>query len=233
MSTQTGDLFLFSDIAPSSLLLHRSVLCNFPFYCLQYIFSSGVIASSSDVTSWTLVGFVHFLFWKRQAGIDLKYNKFLFLQTNKDSLKNNLLLLNSYKRAREPTVKKTIPHLPPIYQFCRDALFSHLMFQVIFCAPWEQWHHKWATADVQRRKPFPLFSPYHQLIVQYNKYFLIVGNLILTSNQMDVIERTFCIYLPQLFSSFFCGIFQIFRHEHWFIPKETEQNCSTKIWGKI
>ena len=67
--------------------------------------------------------------------------------------------------AREPTLKKTIPHLPPIHQFCVDSLFSHLMLQVIFCRPWQHWHHKWKTAHTQRRKPFPLLSPYHQFCV--------------------------------------------------------------------
>ena len=133
--------------------------------------------------------------------------------------------------------RNPIPYIPPIYQFCVDALLSHLMLQVIFCVAWENWHHKWKTADAQRRKPFPHLSPYHQLIVQYNKYFLIVGNLMLASNQMDVIDRTFAIKLPELFPSFFSRIFQIFRHEHWFLENETEhvlfQNCSTKNWGKI
>ena len=55
---------------------------------------------------------------------------------------------------------------------------------------------------MQRRKPFLLLSPYHQLIVQYNQYFLIVDNLIVTSDQMDVINMTFGIKLPELFPHF-------------------------------
>ena len=125
--------------------------------------------------------------------------------------------------------RNPIPYIPPIYQFCVDALLSQLMLQVIFCAAWEKWRHKWKAADVQRRKPFAHLPPYHQLIAQYNKYFLIVGNLILTSNQMDVIDRTFCIKLAELFYSFFYRIFQIFRHNDWFVQNESEcilfQNC--------
>ena len=105
--------------------------------------------------------------------------------------------------------RKPFPHLPPIHQVCVHTVFSLLMLQVMFCAPWEQWLQNWRTAGVQGRKPFPLLSPIHQLIVQYNKYFLIVGNLILTSNQMDVINRTFCIKLPELFSALLSPIFQI------------------------
>ena len=133
--------------------------------------------------------------------------------------------------------RKPIWYLRPIHQFCADELFSLLMLQVIFCGPWEHWRHKWKTADVQRRKLFPHLSTYHQLIVQYKKYFLIVGNLNLTSIQMDVIDRTLILKLRELFSSLFSHIFQIFCHEHWFVQNETEhilfQNCSTKTWGKI
>ena len=139
MSTQTGDLFLFSDIASSSLLLHGSVLCNFPFYCLQTdmvetfrywnfqhlgallnnanfftvfnwafykrssssaginsrddtffvlqtIFSSGVIASSSDVTSVIpLVGFVQLPFLKASSSsrywFKISYIPYFFKRT--------------------------------------------------------------------------------------------------------------------------------------------------------
>ena len=69
--------------------------------------------------------------------------------------------------------RKHIEHPPPIHQFCVDALFSDLMLQVNFCAPWEQWHHNWRTPDKQRRKPFALISLYHQLIVQFNKIFFV------------------------------------------------------------
>ena len=85
--------------------------------------------------------------------------------------------------------RKRIRHLPSFHQFCVHAVLSLLMLQVIFCGPSGQWHHKWRTADMKEREPFPLLSPCRQLIVQNNKYLLIVGNLILTSNLMDVIDR--------------------------------------------
>ena len=60
--------------------------------------------------------------------------------------------------------RKPIRYLPQIHQLCVNALFSHLMLQVIFCGPWQDWHHKWKTPHMQRRKPFLLFSSVNRSI---------------------------------------------------------------------